>query len=423
MSGKKSIYALFKVVNILCIVVFFFWYITPIIRSTLYGNFFNLIIVAVVLLWIVTALLLNPKWIFKWNVHLVVVALMLLTYIFLSVFEFGGNTRSYLTIAVSFWFPLYVFHYYQWMKWNKAIVLISTMLIGILTVTTITTLIGLSTIPNAARILTSSSSSLEENTTLYNMNIGGYDFIYGMIIFYSVLINFITLNYLNKKVKVFCFILLLLIILMVVNSSFTIAIISLILATLLGLLSKKSSKTIIINLLIIIGVFWVFPQELIGIFLGDINNYITNEYISARIREISLYLQGYNFSGYHLSNRVDVYLMSAHTIFNSPIYGVGPYYYISSVGIGYHSQILDDIARYGIFGFVFFCVFFYTFYKYVSQVWKGNQFTLNFLVPLSVFIFISLINPTFSSQSISLILFFLIPSLPIIYNFITTNTN
>src|SRR5699024_10895880 len=135
----------------------------------------------------------------------------------------------------------------------------------------------------------------------------------------------------------------------------------------------------------------------------DIAQVTDNTFVKDRFEDIGNFVGGSNNTAQNLYNRTQKYQMSFDTFVDNPITGVGGYYYVDGVGVGYHSQILDDLARYGVLGLLFYILFFYYFYKYVKIQWFKSNFKSNFFVALLTFLFISLLNPTFSSQSISVI--------------------
>jgi len=414
-STKTSLYNLFKIINITCITVYFIWYITPIFRAYFYGTFFNAIIIGLIGVWLLTAILLNPKWIFQWNLHLIIVTIQIIGFIIMALLGIGGGALAYMKIGVSFWFTLYVYHFYASLGWRMVIGRIGTLVLISLFITGITTLIGLISIPNASRMLTSSATLIEDNFILNSKNIGGFDFVYGLIIFIPTLISFILFNKkkgeTNLLVLPFLF-LIMLTFFITLKSSFTIALFSLILGGVLGLISKTKPQNIILVIILTCLVYQLLPKETLGSYFNQVAYNVENPYVSERIQDIGNNLKGIQSTSSHFTMRATLYDMSFNTFMNHPITGVGPYYYVSGVGIGYHSQILDDLARYGVFGMAFYSLFFYTFYQYINKQWKNLDFNGNLFVSLLVFLFVSLLNPTFSSQTISIIVFFLLPALP-----------
>src|SRR5699024_10349692 len=294
-------------------------------------------------------------------------------------------------------FTLYVFHFYISLGWKKVIAKISVVLFISFSITILTTIIGLYSVPNAARILTSSSSSINESTLLTSKNIGGFDLVYGLIILIPSLISIILFkNEISNIWKLFLFIFIISSILLVVNASFTIAVILLILSVFLGIFSKLKPKTMVMLLLLIFFISIIIPKDPISTGFKQVSQFTNNTYISERFEDMGNFVIGNNNSIQHLDNRTSKYSMSFNTFVENPITGIGSYYYVDGVGIGYHSQILDNLARYGVFGLLFYILFFYTFYMFVKKIWNQSNLKANFFVSLFTFLFISLLNPTFS---------------------------
>jgi O-antigen ligase len=151
-------------------------------------------------------------------------------------------------------------------------------------------------------------------------------------------------------------------------------------------------------------------------FIGSLFN---NEEILARLEALATF-GSTGVVGGNLESRVEVYLASINTFLEHP-FGVGPEYSFVTLenGIGYHSQFLDDLARYGIFGFVFHFAFIVGYYQLLRKQWsKINMQQIALPVSLIYFLFLTL-NPGFTSPHEGVLLLFLIPAFP---NFIKNKT-
>src|SRR5699024_3201238 len=130
----------------------------------------------------------------KFNIHLFMVGIQLFVFILVDLLETKTDAMSSLKIGISFWFSLYVYHFYVLLGWYKVIRQVGIILLISLGVTWIRALIGLSSIPNASRILTSSSNQDLADNVLYAKNIGGFDFIYGLIVLVPSIIGYLILH-------------------------------------------------------------------------------------------------------------------------------------------------------------------------------------------------------------------------------------
>ena len=115
----------------------------------------------------------------------------------------------------------------------------------------------------------------------------------------------------------------------------------------------------------------------------------------------------------HMKGRFDAYVHSISTILQHPL-GVGPYYfsYEARAFIGRHSQILDDIARYGAAAIVFYCVFLHRYYVLLKEKWSkigigsiAGSITIVYAVLL-------ILNIGFRAAEESVIMLFILPELP-----------
>jgi hypothetical protein len=134
--------------------------------------------------------------------------------------------------------------------------------------------------------------------------------------------------------------------------------------------------------------------------------------ISVRLNELSLLIKFGNATG-DTAGRIDVYTRSISTLLHHPL-GVGPYYfsYEAKKFIGTHSQILDDLARYGVAALAFCCVFIKRYYTLIEEKWSkigigsiAGSITIVYAVLL-------LLNIGFRSAEESVIMLFILPELP-----------
>lgn len=415
---KSNEKVVFEFINLFSIIVFILWYITPVFRAVMYGSVGNLIILGFISLWFLTSLIINPTWFMKMPKHLFIVSVMLLIFILISLLNVKGNPRSFLMIGVSFWFPLYVFYFYKTSHLKKNLKKLNIVILISIIITCLTTIYGFHFIPNAARFLSDSRTDFAQDLLLMRNNIGGFDFIYGIILLIPILLN---ITWQKKIIKLLA---VLLIVWLVIKSNFTIAIILLLLSFILSLFSKFNKWLVLMLYVFCITLLLLLPADFYSSPILTIAHYINNPTISARLNDLGYGLQyGIESSGVHLSARLRLYEMSWMTFLQNPLTGVGPYYYVPNVGVGYHSQILDDLARYGLFGGVFILIFLRSYYKYLSAIWKKNSFNSCVGTLFIVFILSSLLNLTFSQPAISVIMFLLIPSIPIVFQDETKKIN
>jgi len=153
----------------------------------------------------------------------------------------------------------------------------------------------------------------------------------------------------------------------------------------------------------------VIPWEDILFFLSS---NIKNEWISNRLQSVAISdEQGGNVG--LLGNRVNLYASSLHTFANN-VFGIGPEYSYRMYdnGIGYHSQILDDLARYGIAAIIFYGCFFRSYYVLLVKQWKQINMEEVAMPIIIIYICFLFLNPGFTSAYESVMMFLIIPLLP-----------
>lgn len=226
----------------------------------------------------------------------------------------------------------------------------SKLIIFAIVTTMITTIIGCINNPNAARILATVNSSDAESIAFDMKNIGGYNFVYYMILLYPVLI----LAYKTKKIKLFPTILLALIIFItVIYSEYTTALLLLIITSFLFLTKRNLSAKGIIAISIISALFLLFFTDLVTDFLHWLADMIGSEAIAHRLDALAGGAAGLEASE---DNRIELYRMSLSRFVEHPFFGTAFADADAYKVNGAHSFILDSLAQYGVIGGV--CIFF-----------------------------------------------------------------
>lgn len=214
-------------------------------------------------------------------------------------------------------------------------------------ITIVTTIIGLQQYPDAARWLASASSSVEEKLILYGWkNIGGYNFVYSIVLLYPLLI----MAYKQKRIgfvltvgmSVTMFFMLLM-------AEYTTALLLFLITTILffvkrNLRGKEVSVLIVVAILLCV-VFSEYISDLF-IFLGDKLN---NENFSPRFYALAGGRKGLETAE---DNRLELYAMSLKTFLTHPLFGT---FLSGAQGSGGHSFILDALAQFGLIGASILC--------------------------------------------------------------------
>ena len=220
-----------------------------------------------------------------------------------------------------------------------------------LTITGITTYLGVLLYPEVARTLAaaSESDSLAISISML-MNIGGFDIVYSVVLaipLYYVIIEQIGCGNLIKKiVKI---LLLFLVGMFAVKTQYTTALLLVFLNGFLLLLFKRINiKNIVILTLFITLLFEIFNENIVN-GLNNMADIIDSQSVSMRLEELADTLQGGAVTGEDITERSRTYTRSLENFIENPL--IGNWYTKGESSIGGHSTILDLLASTGILGF------------------------------------------------------------------------
>lgn len=158
--------------------------------------------------------------------------------------------------------------------------------------------------------------------------------------------------------------------------------------------------------IILFGVF--LSREFVASVLRNISYSVNNPFYSARLYEIALFLIGADASG-SLSARLNDIYISMNTFLKNMLIGKGLIYSqnIRETGVGMHSQVINDFARFGLTGFLFQFIILYKYFKnyYFTNCKYINNVVLSILGGTLFYAFFNI----FSNQVYGLLLFFILP--------------
>ena len=212
-----------------------------------------------------------------------------------------------------------------------------------------------------------------------------------------------------SKITYISFILVL--IFMLVQSTFFIALISLVIILTSYFLLKGNQFNSILKGLLTLLVFtllFIFKSNIANIAKDWILLLTTNDIIITRVYLLSDLISNYTISG-TLEARIDNIKSSLTTLSENPMFGKGYIvdFYSSDTGIGNHSYIFDNLARLGFVGFFFELLVYVFFYRYMSSL-INNSLKKYYLCSWGGFIFYALFNPI-AYPSTGIMLFFVFP--------------
>lgn len=222
-------------------------------------------------------------------------------------------------------------------KWLLYLILLAFLL------TAITSYFGLRDNPFAVRFLATVSDAKDINAvSLHMKNIGGYATVYSIVLIFPMIICM----YKQKKIN-FLFMMLITIIigLYILSTQYATALLMFILSLTLFAFPKNISRKKVIILCILIVVSLVILKPLLIILLKFFSENVKSYTLSERLIYLSQTLNGVENTS-DVGNRSDVLMVSLNSFIENPLFGS----MLSENLTGGHSFILDNLARYGLFG-------------------------------------------------------------------------
>lgn len=245
-------------------------------------------------------------------------------------------------------------------------------------VTAITTIVGTYIYPSPCREL-ATPYNIELDYLYKSKNIGGYGFIYFIVIITPLLLKKIVNDFNLWWIMFFA-----ISSFVVIRSEYTIAIFLLIIGVFISIATQRSNIFVGIFIIIIISSFFIYIEDILNWLIGAFSESYT---ITSRIRMVLNYLKFNSISG-DLLDRQNLYKISISTFLKNPLFG--GLFDLNKVHVGGHSEILDYIAHSGLFGLIVIKFFISSIYKIKSyrRVKKDSYF----LTMIIIAIILSLTN-------------------------------
>ena len=311
-----------------------------------------------------------------------------------------NNFFQWIIWFFEFWYSLVISIVVVRTKAYSGSILYYTLLF-LLIFTTVTTIIGNQQYPYASRKL--ASGIVEDGAFLLSKNIGGYGFIYGLVLMVPCILRR-SKDITNLFHKILCYAIVGLFLFCVFIAQYMLAILLIIAGIVFHLFScikRKSNKLMFATILMIIFLLFILFSEVIAQGLLNLSKKLS-EYDSISDRIYSLYelFSGNGFSESSDANsRMDLYVRSIKTMFSYPL--IGTFLFNNETLLGGHSDILDSISGTGILGIIMILA--------IYRKWKGmivkRSIVNRFYVVAVVFVILALTNTIFSSFQISFIMF------------------
>ena len=239
------------------------------------------------------------------------------------------------------------------------------LLILCLVVTAITTIIGIRQYPSAARYLATVASPDEPLAVLYNMrNIGGYDFVYTLVLLYPLLIC----AYKKRRINLLTAIVGSAgILALTIISEYTTALLLWMVTSVLFFMKRDLRKKDVIVLLIVSVIVLVLFYTVFSGLLLSLSEVIKSKDISERLISLAGGRTGLENAE---DNRIWLYRASINTFFSNPILGT---FLSGGRGTGGHSAILDMVAQYGLLGIFLLFHMYKRIYRYFFEPFRDDE--------------------------------------------------
>ena len=387
------------------ICIFYMWYFLPAVNATLAAGFYKYIFFACYFGGMIGLFLLNGFKINKITVAVLLYFLMLTTLYLLNI----GDAYKHIRVSFTFWGTALL---YFGILNDSGRLRIGKLLFVLYIITCVTSSIGVVMDNSAARTLTHAAAEDMLQTSFRQKNIGCIYIFQSMVFWVPILVCC------PKKfwTKLLCSVLLAVVFFVLSNASFFISIIVFFVALLFSFATKQKSvgrMILVMVMCVLVILLYAIGHDLLTM-LSDV---VDNHRFAERIIGIRDLFYGGENAG-DASVRMELYLVSLNTFLKKP-FGVGPHYsYIYFVnGLGYHSQLFDDMARYGLFAIMFYALFFVGYYKHLKKNYdeiKNGRVAISLVV---IYICFLALNLGFRSAEEGVLTLFIIPVVPLMIKY------
>lgn len=408
--------------NVILTGIYIVWAISPYLTR----NLSPVIVLVVMLLWVTTAIISHPVrieyisklvfYIYIWNFYMVLI----------RVIGHGDAAIGNLLTSIIFWFPGIIYIFYKEIN-NRAInKYLSIFTLGITIYIVIVNISIISENPAATKVLTGSSGEL----SIYyfnNTNLGDFSFVQTIAILTGVLVG-IFISSKKTYIRIFIIVPIILFIYMIILSASVITIISLLIMLLFYFyykieLRNKFNKILLIIFFIIVLLMIITFKDIIASLFFKLSLQIENQLISERVFDISTLLKGNLFATSSLFARMDLYKLSLITFLENPFFGKGMIYSLDHFqsGIGMHSQVFDDMARYGIVGIIMYRQILISYLKNLkTSIFSTEHYIINKSILMGA-LFMAIYNPLISIP-MGMVIFIILPFWPEIVDYKKNNS-
>ena len=316
-----------------------------------------------------------------------------------------GDAARHIRVSFSFWGTLLVYRLFSFDR--RAQVRFGRYLLFLFLLTALTSAAAVLTDSSAARAISNASQRPEavaRDYVLMRRNVSGIYLFQDLVIFAPISV----LMLLQRRKPLMNGLILGFVFLAVIKASFTIPLFVLLVVCILTVVSQRRGVGL---MLLAAGGFFLLafpPDELFSALAGAIDN----RYFSARFAELALFLRQRSIRG-DLQIRLQCYLYSLRSFAAHPL-GIGPWYsyVVGDRGNGYHSAILDDMARYGLAALAFYGVFLAKYYRMLREQWARIGLRAAAAIITAGWALLLLLNIAFRAADESIFMLYILPVLP-----------
>jgi hypothetical protein len=269
---------------------------------------------------------------------------------------------------------------------KKAINLIIVTSLVLVTITCVTSIIGLQKVPMAARLIATPSTSQADLLSFRRLNIGGFRFVYTCVL----LVPLIIASYKNRKLKLWTFILLIVpISYYVLKTQYALALITLLLGFTSFFLPRRLNikKTAMFFIGIAITFFLIRPlvAQALYFMANNVNSYM----LQVKISSAADLIAAKDNNTASLMARQMAYEESINLFLDNPITGT----FFDSEKIGGHSFVFDTLARFGVFGLLLLILIYGNIYRYFFLPFRDTPYFGYMIMTFALNLFLSFLNP------------------------------
>lgn len=269
--------------------------------------------------------------------------------------------------------------------------------IAIYAITAITTIYGNSVYPEASRRLaTGMSGELEEYNIYRSMNIGGFGFVYEIVL-PTVMLPFV---FKEKRIpRLLSILLYLLVLYCVYATQYTLALMIVLAFGVFFFMGKIRRMSDFVIYGVSFGIVLILA---LPIALKFLSTFLDSDIMSQRFSDMASVLSGGSTSSgaggvSDYDERQSAYRMSIDAFLSNPIFGTGK-------NGGGHAFFLDKLAKYGLLGLVALVIMLRKIFRLYIKPYKNTTFYGYLLLAFTFYLFMIVVNSSPLYMSVSFLL-------------------